>query len=77
MNKLIDVHIEPTELTHYDLPFDSKTFVKWLSRVGKKDLRLLETALEAADHIEETGYYELPTQFTITGRPEIFWGEGE
>ena len=77
MNKLIDVHIEPTELTRYDLPFDSKTFVKWLSRVGKKDLKLLETALEAADYIEENGYYELPTQFTTTGRPEIFWGEGE
>ena len=72
MNKLIDVHIEPTELTRYDLPFDTRLFVRWLSRVGKKDLRLLETALEAADRIEENGYYELPAQFTTTGRPEIF-----
>ena len=63
------------ELTRYDLPFDSKTFIKWLGRVGKENLRLIETAIEAADHIEETGYYELPAQFTTSGRPEIFWDE--
>ena len=63
------------ELTRYDLPFDSKTFIKWLGRVGKENLRLIKTAIEAADHIEETGYYELPAQFTTSGRPEIFWGE--
>ena len=60
------------KLIRYDLPFDSKTFIKWLGRVGKKDLKLLETAREAADRIEENGYYELPAQFTTTGRPEIF-----
>jgi len=87
MNNLIDVHIEPIELSQYeamrastlneiDLPFNTRLFVRWFLRVGRKDLKLLETALEAADHIEETGHYELAAQHTTTGRPEIFRGEG-
>ena len=67
---------EPEIFWGYDLPFDSKTFIKWLGRGGKKDLKLLETALEAADYIEETGHYELAAQHTTTGRPEIFRGGG-
>ena len=65
-----------TKRIRYDLPFDTRLFVRWLGRVGSKDSQLLETALEAATDIEENGYYELGAQHTTTGRPEIFRGEG-